>query len=148
MSEYANGSRPLRGSDCAGLIALSESEVEARLGTPGKRRVVGGDTWLVYDSPELQLRLRCSRAGEAPMPRVASWTATFRAGHVSLADAARAVGLWPMVAPDEQAHQVPAPLVRRALPCPTRRTVYSFTAGVRQGRFTTASVFDEEPDWL
>ena len=148
MSDYANGPRPLRASDCAGLIALSEPDVEARLGTPGTRKVIGGDTWLVYDSPELQLRIRCSRAGQDSAPRVASWTATFRAGHASLADAARAVGLWPMVAPDEQARQLPVPLVRRALPCPTRRTVYSFTAAVRQGRFTTVSVFDEEPDWL
>jgi len=53
-----------------------------------------------------------------------------------------------MAAPDEWAHEVTVPLVRRALPCPTRGTVYSFTAGVRQGRFTTVSVFDEEPDWL
>ena len=148
MSDNTNGSGPLRATDCAGLIGLPEPDVEARLGTPGTRKVIGGDTWLVYDSPELQLRLRCSRAGRTSEPRVASWTATFRAGHASLADAARAVGLWPMVAPDEQAHQLPVPLVRRALPCPTRRAVYSFTAAVRQGRFTTVSVFDEEPDWL
>ena len=148
MSDYAKGSRPLHSPDCAGLIALSEPEIEARLGRPGKRRVVGGDTWLVYDSPELQLRLRCSGSGEVAVPSVASWTATFREGHAFLADAARAVGLWPLVAPDEEASQLPVPLVRRALPCPTRRTVYSFTAGARQGRFTTVSVFDEEPDWL
>jgi len=148
MSDYANRPEPRSENDCAGLISLSEPEVEARLGTPGKRKVVAGDTWLVYDSPELQLRLRCSSAGRASTARVASWTATFREGHASLAEAARSVGLWPIVAPDEQANQLPVPLVRRALPCPTRRAVYSFTAGVRQGRFTTVSVFDEAPDWL
>lgn len=148
MSSYENGSSRLREPDCAGLITLSELEVEARLGKPGKRRVAGGDTWLVYESSELQLRLRCFPAGGASAPRVASWTATFRPGHATLSDAARAVGLWPMAAPDESAHEVTVPLVRRALPCPTRGMVYSLTAGVRQGRFTTLSVFDEEPDWL
>jgi hypothetical protein len=148
MSSYGNGSSPVHEFDCAGLITLSQPEVEARLGRPGKRRVVGGDTWLMFESPEMQFRIRCSSAGHAAMPTVASWTATFRTGHASLAEAARSVGLWPAAAPDVLAREVTAPLVRRALPCPVRRRVYSLTAGIRQGLFTTVSVFDEEPDWL
>jgi hypothetical protein len=134
--------------DCSGLIELPEEEVVARLGEPGVRRVVGADSWLIFESPEMQFRIRCVPTGHDRESRVASWTATFRAGYETLAAAARAVGLWPVVAPDEVASQVIAPLVRRPLPCPARSTVYSFTASVRQGLFTSVSVFDEQPDWL
>ena len=134
--------------DCGGLIELTEQEVTARLGKPGVRRVLNEDLWLVFESPELRLRVRCVPAGGDVEPRIASWTASFRVGHETLAGAARAVGLWPVVAPDESADQVIDPLLRRPVPCPVRNTVYSFTASVRRGLFTGVSLFDEEPDWL
>ncbi len=134
--------------DCTGLIGLREADLETRLGRPVSRRPVGEDLWLVFDSPEIQLRVRCAPNGDGRTQRVASWTATFESGFDTLEEAARCVGLWPAVSPDASADCVDAPLVRRALPCPARGTVYSMTATVQQGRFTRVSVFDEEPDWL
>ena len=65
----------------------------------------------------------------------------------TLAEAASAVGLWPAAQPDEAAHSVLTPLVRRPLPCPEQSLVFSLTATIRDGRFTRISVFDEAPDW-
>ena len=134
--------------DCAGLIGLGEAELKSRLGEPVTRRTVGSDAWLIFDSPDLQLRVRCAPNGDGRTLRVASWTASFESGFDTLGGAARSVGLWPIAAPDESADCVVMPLVRRPLPCPARGTVYSLTATVRHGRFTRVSVFDEEPDWL
>ena len=134
--------------DCAGLIHLSEGELESRLGEPATRRRVGSDTWLIFSSNGLDVRVRCEPAEDGRTNRVASWTASFHPGYDTLAQAARAVGLWPIAAPDLPADQVFEPLVRRPLPCPVRGAVYSLTALVRGGCFTQLSVFDEEPDWL
>ncbi len=134
--------------DCAGLIGLCEAELTSRLGEPVTRRIVGSDAWLIFDSHELQLRIRCAPNGDGRTLRVASWTASFEGGFETLAAAARSVGLWPVAAPDISADTVTEPLVRRPLPCPARGTVYSLTATVRDGQFTRLSVFDEEPDWL
>jgi hypothetical protein len=135
-------------NDCAGLVALTETELITRLGRPVTRKQVGSDLWLVFDSAEMRLRVRCCAADDGEGPRVVSWAATFATGHRTLEGAARAVGLWPTVAPDERADQVATPLIRRPVPCPSRYVVYSFTATVRQGLFSGVSVFDEEPDWL
>ncbi len=135
-------------TECAGLIGLGVEELVARFGAATTRRTVGRELWLIFDSAELRLRLRCADLPDADRFRVRSWTASFATGHPTLAEAARSVGLWPIVAPDEAADGFPHPLVRRPLPCPTRGTVYSFTATIRRGTFTGVSVFDEEPDWL
>jgi hypothetical protein len=130
---------------CDGLVGLSEPEVVRRLGSPAARRNVGADSWLVYGSEGMGLRIRL--AGTAP-PRVASWTASFESGFTLLSEATGSVGLWPAAAPDEDASRVSSPLVRRALPCPKLGRVHSLTATVRGGLFTGLSVFDEAPDWL
>ncbi|MDT8435442.1 MAG: hypothetical protein RRA92_01680 [Gemmatimonadota bacterium] len=129
-----------------GLIGMRESELTARLGAPVSRRSAGGDVWLVYTSGDLSLRVRCE-SPDAGEPRVASWTASFDPGFETLSDAARAVGLWPVAAPDAAAAETHVPLLRRPLPCPATGTVCSLTATVRAGRVTQISVFDEEPDW-
>jgi hypothetical protein len=134
--------------DCAGLIHLREDDLEARLGKPATRRRVGSDTWLIFSSNGLDLRVRCEPTDDGRSSRVASWTASFQPGYDTLAEAAQAVGLWPIAAPDVPADQVGEPMVRRPVPCPVRGTVYSLTAVVRDARFTQLSVFDEEPDWL
>ena len=134
--------------DCAGLIGLREAELTSRLGEPATRRTVGVDAWLIFDSAELQLRIRCAPNGDGRTLRVASWTASFERGFETRGDAARSVGLWPMAGPDESADCAEMPLIRRPLPCPAKGTVYSLTATVRHGLFTRVSVFDEEPDWL
>lgn len=132
-------------ADCDGLIGLNETEVSERLGPPLTRRTVGGDLWLVFHPPGVTIRARC-RADAAPLPRVASWTASFEAGYETLAEAAGAVGLWPTVAPDEPVAEFSLPLIRR--PLPVHDGTCSFTATVRGGRITQVSVFDESPDWL
>lgn len=101
--------------------------------------------WLVFTSPGLTLRVRCSGAGSV---RVASWTARFECGYRWLSDAAGALGLWPAAAPDQDASQVSEPLVRRAIPCRDSGRVCSMTASVRGPLITQISVFDEAPDWL
>jgi hypothetical protein len=134
--------------DCVGLIHLSEGELESRLGSPSLRRRVGSDTWLIFSTNNIDLRVRCEPAADGRTSQVASWTASFQPGYDTLGEAARAVGLWPAAAPDLPADQLGEPLVRRPLPCPVRGAVYSLTALARDGRFTQLSVFDEEPDWL
>lgn len=129
---------------------MTERELEARFGRPAARRQTGGDVWLVYERPELGLRVRLAPPDGSPSdagPVAASWIAGFSAGFPRLSDAARRVGLWPDAAPDEAADRVGYPLVRRALPADRGRT-HSLTATVRGGRFTHISVFDEPPDWL
>jgi len=130
---------------CEGLVGLPEEDLIRRFGQPSARREVGSDTWLVFRSKQMMLRIRL--AGTDP-PRVASWTTSFDAGFQRLSEAAGAVGLWPAAGPEEDAARVAAPLVRRPLPCPGSTRVYSFTATVRQGLFTALSVFDEAPDWI
>jgi hypothetical protein len=134
--------------DCAGLIHLSEEDLESRLGKPSTRRRIGNDIWLIFSSSGLDLRVRCETADDGESRWVASWTASFQPGYDTLAEAALAVGLWPLAAPDVPADHAVEPLVRRPVPCPARGAVYSLTALVREGRFTQLSVFDEEPDWL
>ena len=129
---------------CEGLIGLTGEELSRRLGEPVTRRTVGEDTWLVFQSANLSLRVRCAGAQPA---RVASWTATFAIGHARLRDAAQALGLWPAAAPDLEAASSGAPLIRRSLPCPDSGRVHSLTATVRGDLFTALSVFDEPPDW-
>ncbi|MDP2471910.1 MAG: hypothetical protein Q8W46_13670 [Candidatus Palauibacterales bacterium] len=132
-------------TSCEGLLGLSEPEVLRRLGMPSARREVDPDTWLVFRSKEMVLRVRL--AGPAP-GRVASWSATFERSFPLLSQAARAVGLWPAAAPDEEASGTWFPLVRRPLPCPESGRTYTLTATVRHGSFAVLSVFDEAPDWL
>lgn len=132
-------------ASCDGLVGLPEEDLIQRLGPPAARRGVGSETWLVFRSKPMMLRIRL--AGTDP-PRVASWTASFEAGFQHLSEAAGAAGLWPAAAPEEDAARVAEPLVRRPLPCPDSDRVYSFTATVRHGLFTALSVFDEAPDWI
>lgn len=138
---------PATGPDtpgCAGLIGMTEGDLSRLLGEPTARRTVGEDTWLVFQSAEVALRVRCVGAGPA---RVASWTATFTIGYARLREAAEALGLWPAAAPDEEAASAGAPLIRRSLPCPDSDQVHSLTATVRGDRFTALSAFDEPPEW-
>jgi len=130
---------------CQGLIGLTGEELSRRLGEPAARRTVGEDTWLVFRSADLSLRVRCAGAQPA---RVASWTATFTTGYPPLRDAAQALGLWPAAAPDQEAASSGAHLIRRALPCPDSGRTHSLTATIRGDVFTALSAFDESPDWL
>jgi len=132
-------------ASCDGLIGLPEHELVRCFGEPTARRTTGGDTWLVFGSADLALRVRCT--GLDPS-RVVSWTATFESGHRLLSDAARAVGLWPAAQPEEYAATVTVPLIRRPIPCADSGSVHSLTATVRGGRITQVSMFDEPPDWL
>ncbi len=132
-------------ASCDGLIGLPEHELVQFFGEPTARRVTGGDTWLVFGSAELTMRVRCT--GLDPS-RVVSWTATFENGHRLLSDAARSVGLWPAAQPEEDAATVGVPLIRRPMPCADSGSVRSFTATVRGGRITQVAMFDEPPDWL
>jgi hypothetical protein len=130
---------------CEGLIGLRETELVDRLGEPTARRKAGPDTWLVFRSTGMGLRVRLT----GPEPgRVASWTASFETGFARLSEAAGAVGLWPAAEPEEEAAAVTLPLVRRPLDCPASAATHSLTATVRHGLFTAVSVFDEAPDWL
>lgn len=132
--------------DCSALIGLDESGLVARLGPPTTRRRIGADLWLIHTAADVSLRVRCATVAGGS-PRVSSWTATFRDGYPALAGAARALGLWPVAAPDEDAAAVSAPLIRRPLDGPDGDATGSLTATVRGGRFTQISVFDEAPDW-
>jgi hypothetical protein len=132
-------------SRCDGLIDLSEDELVRRLGEPAARKTAGGDVWLVFRSPAVDLRVRCE--GE-DASRVVSWTATFSRGHRTLREAAADLGLWPAAAPDEKAEADGVPLIRRSLACPGTDRKYSLTATVRGGSITQISVFNEPPDWL
>jgi len=133
----------------AELIGASEDEARERFGEPVARRSAAGELWLMFDTPPGRLRIRCrDDDDEGSPPRVASWTVTFGAPPARLAEAARAVGLWPAAGPDVAARDVDRPLVRRPLRVPSRDDVLSLTATVREGRFDRLSVFDEPPDWL
>ena len=127
------------------LIGMTQAEIIDCLGEPATSRRLGYDTWLVFVSAGLDLRVRC---GGTEPARVASWTATFRSAHASLREAAVAVGLWPAAAPDESAESCGRPLLRRPLPAPDSDTLHTLTATVRNGRITQLSAFDEPPDWL
>lgn len=108
---------------------------------------MGSDVWLRFAGQSVSLRVRCeSEAGGGP-PRVASWTATFESGRVSLRTAAEALGLWPDVAPDCEARGR-EPLIRRPLEDPVEGRRHSMTATVRRGAIVQVTVFDEPPDWL
>lgn len=132
-------------ASCDGLIGLPEHELARRFGEPTARRVTGGDTWLVFGSADLALRVRCT--GSDPT-RIVSWTATFEHGYRLLSDATRSVGLWPAAQPEEDASTVCSPAIRRPIPCADSGSVYSLTATVRGGFITQVSMFDEPPDWL
>ncbi|TDI92903.1 MAG: hypothetical protein E2O75_02535 [Chloroflexi bacterium] len=132
--------------DCVGLIGFTELQLRQHLGPAVSRREIGGDTWLVFRTSDVMLRIRCRDAGDGS--RCASWTASFGEGFDTLAEAASAVGLWPAAKPDEIAGEVTTPLIRRPLPCLEQSLVCSLTATVRDGRFTKIAVFDEAPDWL
>lgn len=131
--------------DLKGLVGLTEAGAEARLGRAVTRRVVGDGLWLIYSLPDFRLRVLC-RSDRDGSPRVASWTAGFANARDTLEAAARTVGLWPGVAPDQAAAEVSVPLIRRPLPDPAG-AIHTFTATVRSGRITHVSVFDEAPDW-
>ncbi|MGB5303364.1 MAG: hypothetical protein WBP17_09460, partial [Gemmatimonadota bacterium] len=61
-------------ASCDGLVGLTEEELIRRFGEPSARRAVGSDTWLVFGSKEMSLRIRLT--GTDP-PRLASWTISF-----------------------------------------------------------------------
>lgn len=127
------------------LVGLSDAELTGHLGEPVTKRRTGDDTWLVFRSPGVQLRVRC--AGPPPL-HVASWTATFDHPYATLGEAARALGLWPAVAPDQSAATFEAPAIRRPLARPEGGLVHTLTATVRNHAITQISVFDEPPEWL
>lgn len=129
---------------CADLIGITDEELVRRFGEPSARRSIPGEEWLVFDAPDLTLRVRC--AGPGPT-RVASWTATFAAGHPTLRRATEILGLWPSAGPDQEAAACEHPLIRRPLPS-SDGAVHSLTATVRADRITAISVFDEAPEWI
>lgn len=130
---------------CQGLIGLSEAELLARLGSPAARRRAEDSIWLVFETRDVRMRVRC-RPG--PPAHVASWTASFAIGQATLAEAASRLGLWPAAGPDEQPALSGARLLRRPLACPRSGRTWSLTATVRQARITAISVFDESPEWI
>lgn len=108
---------------------------------------MGGDVWLRFAGEGVSLRIRCAAEAGGGDPTVASWTATFASGRASLRAAAKALGLWPDVAPDCEARGR-GPLIRRPLECPADGRRHSMTAKVRRGAIVQVTVFDEPPDWL
>ena len=136
-----------------GLLGRTALDVADRFGKPATDRRVGMDRWLIYERPGLRLRVRCSseRSGDDGQPRarsserVASWTVSFHAGRDTFRDAAEALGLWPVCAPDERPGS--DGLLRRVLPDPVSGEEHSLTATVRNGSIVQISAFDEAPDW-
>lgn len=131
-------------SHCPCLIAATEGELRKRLGEPRARRTAGGGLWLVFELPNLSLRVRC---GADPPHAVRSWTATFSDSCETLAEAAGALGLWPHAAPDLQAAAASEPLIRRAITCPDIGRTVSLTASIGADGISRLSLFDEPPEW-
>jgi len=125
------------------VIGMGLDELRAELGAPEAEHRQDDDTWLIFRSPSLVLRVRCSGA---PEPVAGSCTATFTVPSATLEEAAKPLGLWPACEPDEAADAVGTPLLRRGLTGPGGELL-SMTATVRNGGFTQVTVFDEEPDW-
>lgn len=157
FTRYLTGVRNLRRASSLslhGLLGRSSLYVTDRFGTPATDRRVGADRWLVYERPDLRLRVRCSSAesgdtGEPRAPsseRVASWTVSFHTGLDTLREAAEALGLWPVCSPDERPGS--DRLLRRVLPDPVTGEEHSLTATVRDGSIVQLSAFDEPPEWL
>ena len=125
------------------LIGMAVEELCDALGPPKVEHRQGDDTWLVFRTPDFDLRVRC--AGQ-PDPVARSCTATLTEPAATLAEATGRLGLWPASQPDETASKVDAPLVRRAL-TGSAGELLSLTATVRAGHFSQVTVFDEEPEW-
>lgn len=137
-----SGSGPveLRGT----LRAPAARFLDSVPGEPATDRRRGGDRWLVFDLPDVSLRVRCEASGGRS--RVASWTATFRGDPpASLREAAEMVGMWPELAPD--AGPGDGPMLRRRLETGADGRGHSATAAVRDGGIVQITAFDEPPDW-
>ena len=152
VSNGVSGGRKTHLLTLSGLLRRPISVLWERFGAPDIDRRVGRERWLIYRSGEVSLRIRCTEpdplgptAGDEP--RVASWTARFVTGHPSLRDAAVALDLWPVCAPDE----IPGPedrILRRPLRDSAMKAMYSLTATIRDGRVVQMTAFDEAPEWL
>lgn len=152
---------PVPSLPLANAVGRPPGQLREEIGPPDRERRVGDDLWLVFERAGGTLRVRCrgpadpgaggdgeNRPDDGPGGAVVtSWTLSLSAGATSLREATEPLGLWPACAPDAEAGDVTAPLVRRALEGPdgARRTL---TATVRGGRITGITVFDEAPDWL
>jgi hypothetical protein len=133
-----------------GVVGSRVEVVRSRLGVPAAERRVGKERWLVYESPDVTLRIRCEGASEAERDRdvehVASWMAALRLGYDTLREATEPFGLWPACAPDEAA-PAGSSLLCRSLEDPATGAVHTLTATVREGRVVQITVFDEPPEW-
>lgn len=134
-----------------GLIGSSVERLRRRLGRETTIRDVGGDRWLVYERPDVHLRVRVAPPTDPRHPagdagRVASWTATFRRNPPgSTEEAARRLGIQGLaLAPPRPG----APLLRASLPDPATGSIHSLTARRRGGRLVQVTAFDEPPEWL
>lgn len=136
--------------ELAGVLRTPVERLREAVGVdPGTDRRSRGERWLVFETDEVSLRVRCEASdhGEGPgSERVASWTATFREPPATLRAAAEAVGMWPELAPDRDAAEAGA-MIRRPLPAGDGETVHSVTAAVRDGGILQITAFDEPPDW-
>jgi len=126
------------------LIGKTVDALRDSLGPPDVEHRQGDDTWLIFRTPDFDLRIRCAGA---PDPIARSCTATLTEPAATLARATARLGLWPTSQPDVTASTVDAPLVRRALPG-SAGELFSLTATVRAGHFSQVTVFDEEPEWM
>lgn len=133
------------GIDLGGLLRAPVGKLLEALGDePVTDRRSRGERWLVFETGEMSLRVRCREMrGEQ---RVASWSATFREPRPTLRVAAEQVGLWPELEPDAEAAGS-EPMLRRPLPAGDGEAVHSVTAAVRDGGILQLTAFDEPPDW-
>lgn len=133
------------------LIGRSVELLRARLGMETTSREAGGGRWLVYERPDVHLRVRVAPVERAPgngtapgVQRIASWTATFRRPPGSTEELASRLGI-PVAGLAPAAPG--APLLRAPLPDPETGALHSLTVLRRGGRLVQVTAFDEPPDW-
>ena len=138
MSAGDRDARRTPGFDVRDLLGARAEAALERFGQPVADRRAGRDRWLVFEGPGGSLRLRARPRRPGASARIRSWTATFRHGFDTLADALRALGL------EEPA---PPPGVLRLPLRDAAGRVHSLTASTRDGRVRSVSGFDEPPEW-
>lgn len=130
--------------DLGGILGETVERVIARLGPPATDRSVGGERWLVFETPIGPLRARATAGPGEREARLNSWTLSFDAPFADIDRAAGALGLDPEP-PTREDLAVEGALARRGLPI--GGTLASLTAAGAPGAFRSLTAFDEAPDW-
>jgi len=164
----SGGPEGARRIDLSRAIGMDPGRLAPDLGEPRTDRTVGEERWLLFETGDLVLRLRCRRDdGDGGGGRIASWTATWRPPRPTLRRATEPLGVWPAAsrespvaksgdsAPspppgptaDPRAGSSDVPLLRYALPDPDAGTVHSLTVLRGPRGFSRVAAFDEPPEW-